>query len=60
VTRSQERREWKHRLGRFRECERDTDERQQVMPGPEIPVSDQTHTLRGRMREHGDTSYMDA
>lgn len=36
--------DWTRRQGRFYQCDDDTPDRWQVMPGPLIPASEQTHT----------------
>jgi hypothetical protein len=54
-----EEREWKKRHGRFRDMEKDTEERPQVMPGPEPPVMEQTHTRRGEGYADGTSTNMD-
>jgi hypothetical protein len=46
--------DWINRRGRFEGIERDTPDRPQIKPGPEIPLRDQTHNRDREGRVIGD------
>lgn len=48
--------DWTRRQGRFHQCDDDSPDRWQIMPGPLIPASEQTHT-RTAGGEYRDGSY---
>jgi hypothetical protein len=52
--------DWVRRQGRFFQCEPDTPDRPQMMPGPLISPNDQTHTtLPGGQYRDGSATGMD-
>jgi hypothetical protein len=52
--------EWRHRRGRFKDCEPDTEERPQIRPGLQPSVTLQTHTKVGEEFHDGATEDMDS
>jgi hypothetical protein len=51
--------EWKRRRGRFKDCDEDTEERPQIMPGLQPKPELQTHTRTGE-DDRGAPTYMDS
>jgi hypothetical protein len=52
---------WIQRQERFYLCDDDTPERHQLMPGPVVPIDDQTHsTLPGGHYRDGSATGMDS
>lgn len=53
--------DWTRRQGRFHQCDDDSPERWQIMPGPLIPTSEQTHTrTAGGEYRDGSATGMDS
>jgi methyl coenzyme M reductase gamma subunit len=44
-------RQWRMRWGRFRGLDKDTRERTQIIPVPELPIEQQTHKKTDTLRE---------
>jgi hypothetical protein len=54
-------REWRHRRGRFKDCEPDTEDRPQIRPGLQPSITLQTHNrIAGGEYHDGTTANMDA
>jgi hypothetical protein len=53
--------DWQLRQGRFHQCEDDWPERHQIMPGPLIPLPEQSHTrTAGGEYRDGSVTGMDS
>jgi len=53
-------RDWRKRLGRFRDCDRDDSEHRQIMPGRKIGIIFQTHGTGEGEYHDGTPEDMDA